>query len=151
MLKFRTMTDESDSTGHPLPDAERQTRLGRMLRRWSLDELPELWNVLRGDMSLVGPRPLLVRYLPYFREDERVRFLVRPGITGLAQVSGRNLAGWDTRLGLDVEYVKTASWLGDIRIVLRTVVGVLQSHGVVVSPQGTMLDLDEERSGEVAA
>ena len=102
IFKFRTMADLTDAQGEPLPDAQRLTPFGRFLRRSSLDELPELWNVVRGEMSLVGPRPLLIRYTPFFTEEERKRFDVKPGITGLAQVSGRNLATWDDRLALAV-------------------------------------------------
>src|SRR5581483_5296564 len=109
LLKFRTMTDARGADGHLLPDAERLTRLGRFRRRTSLDELPELINVLRGGMSLVGPRPLLTEYLPYYTEREHLRHSVKPGITGWAQINGRNLARWDERLAMDVWYVEHCS------------------------------------------
>ena len=105
LYKFRTMTDKRDEKGNLLPDSERLTKFGSMLRSTSLDELPEMFNILKGDMSLIGPRPLLVEYLPYYTEEERLRHSVRPGLTGLAQVSGRNYLAWDKRLARDVEYV----------------------------------------------
>ena len=142
LLKFRTMRDVA---GRPLPDAERLTGFGKLLRRTSLDELPELWNVLRGDISLVGPRPLLMRYLPYYTEVERARFLVRPGITGLAQVSGRNDLRWDDRLALDAAYVSSLCLRTDLRILALTALRVLSRHGLQVDPGSTMLDLDAER------
>ncbi|WP_116092028.1 sugar transferase [Sphingomonas crusticola] len=145
MLKFRTMTDECDASGNLLPDSHRLTPLGAWLRRTSLDELPELVNVVRGDMSLVGPRPLLMRYTKFFSREERLRLTVRPGITGLAQTSGRNAASWDKRLGLDVRYVKHWSLLLDIRILAITVLHVFSRRDVVVDPVSIMQDLDEER------
>jgi lipopolysaccharide/colanic/teichoic acid biosynthesis glycosyltransferase len=146
-LKFRTMTDARDDSGTLLRDAERLTPLGRFLRTSSLDELPELFNVIRGDMSLVGPRPLLLRYIPYFTETERIRFTVLPGITGLAQVSGRNDLSWEERIAADVQYVRTWSLLLDLRILLKTLVRVLTRHGLRVDPRSTMRDFDEERRG----
>ena len=110
MYKFRTMTDERDEYGNLLSDEKRLTPFGRFLRSSSLDELPELWNILKGDMSFVGPRPLLIRYLPYYNEAERMRHTVRPGLTGLSQVNGRNLVEWDRRLELDVEYAQNISF-----------------------------------------
>jgi lipopolysaccharide/colanic/teichoic acid biosynthesis glycosyltransferase len=145
LFKFRTMRDSRDAAGSPLPDGERLTGIGEILRRASIDELPELWNVLRGDMSLVGPRPLLMRYLPYYTELERARFLVRPGITGLAQVSGRNDLRWDDRLAQDVRYVSSVSLGTDLRILALTVARVLSRRGLQVDPGSTMLDLDAER------
>lgn len=145
MLKFRTMTDARDASGRHLPDSQRLTRLGRWLRATSLDEFPELVNVLKGDMSLVGPRPLLMRYMPYFTDRERIRFAVRPGITGLAQVSGRNALPWDERLELDVRYVEEWSLGLDFRILWMTVRNVLRRSGVEVDPTQVMLDFDEER------
>ena len=124
LVKFRTM-HEGDGT-----DAERLTRVGKVLRSTSLDELPELWNVLRGDMSLVGPRPLHMRYLPLYDERQRRRHEVRPGITGLAQVEGRNSLDWPTRLELDVRYVETHTLLLDLQIILRTVVTVIRREGI---------------------
>ena len=125
--KFRSMTDRRNASGELLPDKERLTGLGRFLRKTSLDELPELWNVLVGEMSFVGPRPLLPEYLPYYTERERLRHSVRPGITGLAQVSGRNLLPWDERLELDAQYAESVSLGGDFRILFRTVT-VLFAH-----------------------
>ncbi len=145
ILKFRTMVDARDSDGVPLPDSQRLTRLGRLLRRTSLDELPELFNVLRGDMSLVGPRPLLTRYLPHYRERECLRHTVKPGITGWAQIHGRNEASWDDRLEKDVWYVENWSLLLDVKIIGSTILSVLGRKGIVVDPRSTMLNLDEER------
>ncbi len=145
IVKLRTMSDRRDEEGNPLPDAERLTRLGRTLRATSIDELPELWNVLRGDMSLVGPRPLLHRYTPFLTERERIRLQARPGITGWAQIHGRNDTPWDKRLALDVEYVENWSVKLDLQILLTTVARVLRRSGVVTDPGSTMLDLDEER------
>ncbi|MBD2387486.1 sugar transferase [Cylindrospermum sp. FACHB-282] len=119
--KFRTMTDERDNNGNLLPDAERLTNLGTFLRKTSLDELPQLWSVLKGDMSFVGPRPLLVQYLPYYSEREGLRHSVLPGITGLAQINGRNRLQWEARLELDVQYVENQSLALDIYILFMTV------------------------------
>ena len=130
LYKFRSMKDARDQNGKLLPDDERLTSFGRKLRSTSLDELPELFNILRGDMSLVGPRPLLVEYLPYYTEQERLRHTVRPGLTGLAQVSGRNFIAWDARLAKDVEYVKHLSFSGDLRILWKTVLIVVNHSGV---------------------
>lgn len=121
LKKFRTMTDTKDANGNLLPDAERLTKFGRLLRRTSLDELPELWNIFCGDMSLIGPRPLLVSYLPYYTEREQLRHTVRPGLTGLAQVSGRNFLAWDKRLEKDVEYVENLSFFLDVKIFFTTI------------------------------
>lgn len=145
LCKFRTMTDERDADGNLLPDEKRLTPFGRFLRSTSLDELPELLNVLKGEMSLVGPRPLLMRYLPYFTDRERRRLETRPGITGLAQISGRNDLTWDERLELDVQYVENSSLALDTKILLLTLVRVLRRDGVRELPRSTMLDLDEER------
>lgn len=124
LCKFRTMTDARDEHGELLPDSVRLTKFGRLLRKTSLDELPELWNIFKGDMSLIGPRPLLVSYLPWYTEREKKRHSVRPGLTGLAQVSGRNFIEWDKRLEKDVEYVEHISFLLDLRILWRTVMVV---------------------------
>lgn len=145
MFKFRTMTDARGPDGELLSDAERLTPFGRTLRATSLDELPELWNVVRGEMSLVGPRPLLERYTPFFTEAERARFGVRPGITGWAQVNGRNDLRWDDRLARDVEYVENLAFPLDVKILLSTLKKVFVRDGVQVDPGTTMLDLDEER------
>lgn len=146
MLKFRTMTDAVGADGELLPDDRRLTACGRFLRRTSLDELPELLNVLRGDMSLVGPRPLLESYTEHFTEVEARRLLVRPGITGLAQVRGRNTVGWDDRLAWDVEYVDGLSVRRDLRLLVETVAAVLRSDGVVEDPSSVMEDFDVERA-----
>lgn len=132
LCKFRTMTDEKDADGNLLPDTVRLTKFGSMLRSTSLDELPELWNIFKGDMSLIGPRPLLVKYLPYYTEEEKLRHTVRPGLTGLAQVSGRNLLEWDKRLAKDVEYVENLSFLMDIKVIFLTIKVVLHHDGVEV-------------------
>lgn len=125
LCKFRTMTDEKDENGDLLPDAVRLTKFGRFLRATSLDELPELFNILKGDMSIIGPRPLLVSYLPYYSEREKLRHSVRPGLTGLAQVSGRNFLDWDRRLEKDVEYVENLSFGMDVKVLWMTVQTVL--------------------------
>jgi lipopolysaccharide/colanic/teichoic acid biosynthesis glycosyltransferase len=145
LIKFRTMTDGHDASGILLPDTQRLTRFGRFLRATSLDELPELVNVLKGDMSLVGPRPLLMQYLPYFSAVERRRFAVRPGITGWAQVNGRNEVAWDRRLSLDVWYVNHESLLLDLRILGITLVKVLRRDNVHADTQAVETYLDEER------
>jgi lipopolysaccharide/colanic/teichoic acid biosynthesis glycosyltransferase/RimJ/RimL family protein N-acetyltransferase len=146
VFKFRTMTNACNSEGVLLPDDQRITRLGRFLRLTSLDELPQLWNVLIGDMALIGPRPLLVDYQPWYTTEERLRHAVRPGITGLAQVSGRNWLGWDERLALDVHYVKRASIVGDMHIAVRTLKVVFLRRGVSVVPGDTGERLDVIRS-----
>ncbi len=130
LYKFRTMTDERDERGKLKPDAERLTSFGKFLRKTSLDELPELWNILKGDMSLIGPRPLLIEYLPYYTEEERLRHTVRPGLTGLAQASGRNFLNWDARFQKDVEYVKGLSFGMDVKVIFMTVKTVLFSENV---------------------
>ena len=121
MYKFRTMTDKRDAEGNLLPDKDRLTKFGQLLRATSLDELPEFFNILKGDMSFIGPRPLLVSYLPYYTETEALRHTVRPGLTGLAQVSGRNFLDWDRRLAKDVEYVKGLSFQMDLKVLFLTV------------------------------
>ena len=145
MIKFRTMLDAVDAHGNVLPDELRLTRFGRFLRSTSLDELPELWNVLKGDMSLVGPRPLLPRYLPYYTVRERLRHRLRPGITGLAQVNGRNAIGWNARLALDADYVEQFSFWRDLAILWQTVRVVLAREGISADGHVTMYALDEER------
>jgi lipopolysaccharide/colanic/teichoic acid biosynthesis glycosyltransferase len=139
------MSNDRDSEGELLSDAERLTPLGRALRATSIDELPELWSVLRGDMSLVGPRPLLIRYTAFMTDEERARMSVRPGITGWAQIHGRNDTPWDERLARDVWYVQNWTFALDLRILARTILGVLRGDGVVVDPSSTMLNLDDER------
>lgn len=147
LYKFRTMTDDRDGDGRPLPDGRRLTRLGRFLRATSLDELPQLWNVLKGEMSLVGPRPLLARYLPHYSERECLRFAVIPGITGWAQIHGRNGLEWNRRLAYDIWYVEHWSLALDFRILFLTLGVVLRRTGVMVDVYADGgLDLDEERS-----
>lgn len=147
MFKFRTMTDAVDDEGNLLPDTERITALGSFLRSTSLDELPELWNVVKGDMSLIGPRPLLFEYLDYYTEEEVRRHHVLPGITGLAQVNGRNNASWNDRLALDVEYVDNQSLWLDLKILAKTVKQVLSKSDVVVVPSTRYQKLSDERRG----
>lgn len=147
MYKFRSMTDARDGSGRLLPDAERMTPLGRLLRRSSLDELPELWNVVKGDMSLVGPRPLLTEYLPFYTTEELRRHNVRPGITGLAQTQGRNALSWDEKFRLDLAYVDAMSISLDARIVLMTILKVLHRDGVLdAAPEGPLHAVRERRS-----
>jgi len=146
MYKFRTMLPSPDQANAPTSDEGRVFPFGSLLRRTSLDEIPELINVVRGEMSLVGPRPLLMRYLPYYTELERKRFQIRPGITGLAQISGRNNCPWNKRLAFDVQYVDRISFWGDLIIVFQTISKVLGSKDVQVTPSSTMLNLDQERT-----
>ena len=120
LYKFRTMTDKKDKEGNLLPDSERLTRFGKMLRSTSLDELPELINILKGDMSIVGPRPLLVEYLELYNEEQKHRHDVRPGLTGLAQVSGRNAISWEEKFNKDIEYINNITFIGDCKIILKT-------------------------------
>ncbi len=138
MIKFRTMSDARDADGNLLPDAERLPRFGRLLRATSLDELPELWNVLRGDMSLVGPRPLLMEYLPLYSAEQARRHEVRPGVTGWAQVNGRNALSWEEKFALDVWYVDNRSFSLDLRILWLTISAVLRPRGVSQAGHATM-------------
>ena len=130
IYKFRTMTDARDADGNLLPDADRLTRFGKILRSTSLDELPELFNIARGDMAIVGPRPLLTQYLPYYRPEERERHAIRPGLTGYAQIHGRNFLMWDERVALDVDYAKHITFIGDLKIILKTVEKVIKRSDV---------------------
>lgn len=146
LYKFKSMTDERDAEGNLLPDADRITRAGRFVRSTSIDELPQLWNVIKGDMSFIGPRPLLVRYLPYYTEREHRRHDVRPGITGLSQVSGRNNLKWDERLEMDVKYVEEICFILDIRIAIDTIKKVFRQENIVVVMDPTVnVPLDEYR------
>lgn len=138
LYKFRTMTDEKDADGNLLPDEVRLTKFGKLLRSTSLDELPELFNILNGDMSVVGPRPLLVRYLPLYNEHQARRHEVRPGFTGYAQAHGRNAISWEEKFDLDVEYVDHVTFLGDWRIIFRTVKTVLKREGISSDTSETM-------------
>ena len=130
LYKFRTMTDERDENGELLPDEVRLTEFGKGLRASSLDELPELFNILKGDMSIIGPRPLLVSYLPWYTEEEKHRHDVRPGLSGLAQVNGRNYVEWDRRLQFDIDYVNKITFWGDVKIIWMTIVSVLKKSDV---------------------
>jgi undecaprenyl phosphate N,N'-diacetylbacillosamine 1-phosphate transferase len=136
--KFRTMTDERDQNGELLPDEVRLTSFGKLLRSTSLDELPELWNILKGEMSFVGPRPLLVEYLPLYSSSQKKRHSVRPGLTGLAQVSGRNAISWEDKFDLDIEYVSSVTFAFDSRIVLLTLKKVLFKEGINSDAAATM-------------
>ncbi len=147
LYKFRSMTNEKDENGNLLPDEKRLTKFGKVLRSTSLDELPELINILKGDMSFVGPRPLLVPYLPYYTKEEHRRHDVLPGLTGLAQIHGRNLVTWDEKLKMDVEYVSKISFLTDIKIVLKTFLIVLKKEGINDSNNQIMKSLIEDREG----
>ena len=138
LIKFRTMTCERDAEGNLLPDEQRLTRYGKILRSTSLDELPELVNVLLGEMSLVGPRPLLVKYLPLYNEEQRHRHDVRPGLTGYAQVHGRNAISWEEKFKLDVEYTRKISLFGDIKILFETVLKVFRREGISSDTSATM-------------
>lgn len=138
LIKFKTMTDEVDSEGVLLPDVKRITKFGAFLRKFSLDEFPQLINVLKGDMSLVGPRPLLFKYIPLYNEQQRKRHLVRPGITGLAQVSGRNAISWAQKFEYDVYYIENVTFLLDLKILLKTFIKVIAGQGINQSPQRPM-------------
>ncbi|HFI0082995.1 TPA: sugar transferase [Streptococcus suis] len=138
MYKFRTMTDERDEKGELLPDSVRLTAFGKWLRSTSLDELPELFNILKGDMSIVGPRPLLVKYLPLYSAEQAKRHETRPGLTGYAQANGRNSLSWEEKFNMDVEYVKNVTFLGDIRIILQTVRSVIKRSGISSAESATM-------------
>lgn len=146
LCKFRTMTDGKDENGNLLPDEVRLTKFGKLLRSTSLDELPELWNILKGDMSIVGPRPLLVRYLPYYTEEERKRHSVRPGLTGYAQINGRNALNWEDRFAYDLEYVEKCSLGLDIKILFETVGKVFKRSGTLSGAAQTVEDFDKYRS-----
>lgn len=138
MYKFRTMTSEKDSEGNLLPDDVRLTKFGKTLRSTSLDELPGLFNILKGDMSIVGPRPLLVRYLPLYNENQKKRHLVKPGLTGLAQVNGRNAISWEDKFNYDIEYVNKITFIKDIKIILLTVLKVLKRSDISSDTSVTM-------------
>ena len=145
LYKFRTMTDARDENGNLLPDEVRLTKFGRALRATSLDVLPEVFNILKGEMSLVGPRPLTIQYLPYYSEEERHRHDVRPGLSGLAQVNGRNFIDWDHRLAFDVQYVKKITFIGDLRIILQTALKFVKKEDIAVDTNKVEPNFAEER------
>ncbi len=152
LCKFRTMTSETDEEGNLLPDEVRLTTFGKFLRSSSLDELPELWNILRGDMSFIGPRPLLIKYLPYYNKEEQLRHTVRPGLTGLAQINGRNAIGWEERFAYDITYVKNCSIKMDLSVIFMTIPKVLLKSDVLSGEAQTTIDFDlyrKEQQGEV--
>ena len=148
LYKFRSMTDARDENGELLPDEVRLTKFGKLLRSTSLDELPELWNILKGDMSIVGPRPLLVEYLPYYTEEEMHRHDVRPGLTGLAQVNGRNNLTWEQKFAYDLEYINHLSFVTDVKIIFQTVEKVLKKSDIAVGNEykgGKFLDQRKDK------
>lgn len=145
IIKFKTMTDERDADGNLLPDAQRLTKVGRIIRSTSIDELPQLINVLKGDMAFIGPRPLLVQYLPYYTEREKLRHSVRPGISGWAQVNGRNNLPWDERLELDVWYAENLSFSLDCKVIIKTIKNVINRKDIVVVPGTKFRPLNVER------
>ena len=148
LIKFRTMTCEKDSEGNLLPDDERLTKYGKFLRSTSLDELPELINIFIGNMSIVGPRPLLVKYLPLYNEEQRKRHKVRPGLTGYAQVNGRNAISWEERFALDVEYIEHITLFGDIAIIIKTALSVLKREGISSDTSATMEEFKGTKEAE---
>ncbi len=148
IIKFKSMTDERDAEGKLLPDTQRLTKVGRFVRSTSIDELPQLINVLKGDMALIGPRPLLIRYLPYYTEREKLRHTVRPGITGWAQVHGRNAIDWDSKLELDAEYAERLSFTMDIRIFFLTIKKVIRREGVIADKIENYLDVERQKAKE---
>ena len=148
MYKFRTMTDERDTNGELLPNKVRLTNFGRLLRATSLDELPELLNILKGDMSFIGPRPLVPEYLPYYTEEERMRHSVKPGLSGLAQINGRNIASWEQRFHYDIEYVNNITFLGDLKIIVKTMMKVIKKDDIGEIGVDAPLDFDQYRQAE---
>lgn len=145
IYKFRTMNDEVGDDGNLLPDNKRITKLGSVLRRTSLDELPQLLNIIKGDMSLIGPRPLTIKYLDYYTDAEKKRHSVRPGLSGLAQVNGRNNLDWDSRLQLDVKYVENITFIGDVKLIFKTIKKVLKREDVIVYGTTELKALNIER------
>lgn len=142
VMKFKSMTDERDADGNLLPDAQRLTKVGKFVRSTSIDELPQLINVLKGDMALIGPRPLLPRYLPFYSEREQLRHTVRPGITGWAQVNGRNNITWDNKLECDAFYAENVSFLFDIKILFLTIYKVIKKEGAIADKKENYLDIE---------
>lgn len=145
VYKFRTMSNEKNKDGELLPDTERLTKFGRVLRATSLDELPEAFNIIKGEMSIVGPRPLAVQYLPYYTEKEQLRHAVRPGLSGLAQVNGRNSVNWEEKFAYDIAYVERITFLGDIKIIVQTVKTALKRENIGVRGVGELVDFDVYR------
>jgi lipopolysaccharide/colanic/teichoic acid biosynthesis glycosyltransferase len=150
LIKFRTMSNKVDKDGDLLPDDVRLNKYGRFLRSTSLDELPELLNILKGDMSIVGPRPLLVRYIPRYTEEQRRRHDIRPGLTGLAQINGRNAISWEERFAYDIEYVNNVTLWGDIKIIFGTVGAVLKRSGISSETSSTMEEFMGAEAGNIA-
>lgn len=142
LYKFRTMTDEKDEQGNLLADEKRLTKFGKFLRSTSLDELPELWNILKGEMAIVGPRPLAIQYLPYYNEKERHRHDIRPGLTGLAQINGRNMIEWEKRFEFDIIYIETITLKNDIIIILKTIEKVIKKQDITIRGKGENIDFD---------
>lgn len=149
LYKFRSMKDLKDENGQLLPDSERLTKFGKILRATSLDEIPELVNILKGEMSLIGPRPLAICYLPYYNETEKHRHDVRPGLTGLAQINGRNAINWDKRFAYDIEYVNNITFINDCKILFKTFYKVLKRDDVIVTGTGNVIDFDEYRRNQL--
>lgn len=150
LYKFRTMTEEKDKEGNYLPDDLRITKFGKFLRSTSLDELPELFNILRGNMSIVGPRPLLEEYLPYYTEKERLRHSVRPGLTGLAQINGRNNISWELKFEIDLEYINSISFTNDLKIVIGTIIKTLKRSDILVGSEIPAGRLDNARKKTIS-
>ena len=148
IIKFKTMTEERDENGNLLPDKDRLTKVGAVVRKLSIDELPQLINVFKGDMAFIGPRPLLPEYLPWYTEKEKVRHTVRPGMSGWAQVNGRNNLSWDEKLALDVYYVEHLTLWMDVKVILKTIVNVIQRKDVIVIPGARLGKLDDVRRRE---
>lgn len=149
LYKFRTMSDKKDENGNLLPDKDRLTKFGKVLRSTSLDELPELVNILKGEMSLIGPRPLAVSYLPYYNEKEKHRHDVRPGLTGLAQINGRNNLNWEDRFAYDIEYVSNITFINDVKIFFKTFIKVFKKEDISVRGTGKTIDFDEYRKQQL--
>ena len=153
LYKFRTMTDEIDEKGEPLPDVMRLTKFGQWLRSTSLDELPEVFNIIRGDMSMIGPRPLLIKYLPYYSEEQHHRHDVKPGLSGYAQAHGRNNISWEDKFAMDIEYTKNITFLGDVKIILDTIFSVLKKEGISPKYSVSMEDFADhvvaKQNGEI--
>lgn len=149
LYKFRTMSNKTDENGNLLPESERLTKFGKVLRSISLDELPELFNILKGDMSLIGPRPLLVKYLPYYNEKEKHRHDVRPGLTGLAQINGRNALNWEDRFEYDIQYVNNISFISDIKILFLTFYKVIKRNDIITAGTGKILSFDVYRKEQL--